>query len=286
MAKKRIGEILLERRLITPQQLEGALAYHRRTGHRVGTALVATGAITESTLCHALSEALGLPEVDIARTSPDWGALRTLDVRFCETHDLLPYALQEHRGRNVLKVAMADPLNLPAIEEIEFTTGAKVVPSIAALSAVRTAIDYHYRRRSAEPVLTEEEEESGVMTLVRPGGEAVRVTTSTEMQAVRGGLTDGTPVLTGREIPAEGRRDVTSRTALAELIRKRAEQRKRRRSGSKAVSDDLSYLTGGPAPDEADEMEKLEHRFWTLLRILAKKGVITKEEFLAELDED
>jgi hypothetical protein len=284
MAKKRLGEILLEKKIITQQQLETALAYHRRSGHRVGTSLVLTGAITEATLSHALSEALGLPAIDLKKTVPEWGALRLLDARFCETHDLIPIALDDHRGRKVLKVAMADPLNVPAVEEIEFTTGVKVVPAIAPLSTVRAAVQAHYRRRSQEPSLSEEEEASGVMTLVRPGGTEERIPTDTDALKVLAGVPEDAPVINGLEIPEDS--EVTARSALADLIQKRAEQRKRRRKGTKSVADDLSYLTGLSAPDEAEEIQRLEHRFWTLLRILAKKGLLTKEEFLSELDED
>jgi hypothetical protein len=288
MVKKRIGEILLEKRVITPKQLEAALAHHRRTGNRVGTSLVATGAISEATLCHALSEALRIPEIDLRKVAPEWAALRAVTLRFCETHDVLPISLDETRSRKVLQVAMADPLNLPVAEELGFTTGFKVIANIATLSGIRTAIDYYYRKKSREPQLSEEEEASGVMTLVRPGGGEVRVTTSTEMPAVRGALTDETPVVTGRIIESETRKqEVTSRSALADLIQQRAEQRKRRRKGiTSSVTDDLSYLTGTEVPNELDETEELERRFWALLRLLAKKGLISKEEFLSELDEE
>ncbi len=80
--------------------------------------------------------------------------------------------------------------------------------------------------------------------------------------------------------------EVTERTALADLIKKREQQRAQRRasakSGLEGVAKDLAYLFG--AGEESD-IEKLERKFWALMRLMARKGLITKEEFLEELDE-
>jgi len=70
---------------------------------------------------------------------------------------------------------------------------------------------------------------------------------------------------------------------LAELIREQAAQRKIKRSKATQVEDDLSYLFGVKTSSVNDQIEELESRFWALLRIMAKKGLITRDEFLREL---
>ncbi|MFY0581901.1 hypothetical protein ACN28S_53330 [Cystobacter fuscus] len=105
---------------------------------------MAQGAITEKTLAHALSEALGVPVMDLLGRVPDGNALHLLRARFCEQHDVFPISLQNVGGRHVLVVAMADPLDSAALQEMEFTTGMKVSPRVAPLSAVRACIQRYY----------------------------------------------------------------------------------------------------------------------------------------------
>src|SRR6187431_2673143 len=145
MARKRIGELLLERGAISTAQLDAALLAQQRTRQRLGATLVAQGAITEKTLAHALSEALGVPVMDLTGRAPDSSTLHLLRARFCEQHDLFPISVENVGGRRVLVVAMADPLDTAALQEMEFTTGMKVSPRVAPLSAVRACIqrDYH-----------------------------------------------------------------------------------------------------------------------------------------------
>src|SRR5688572_5770428 len=99
MARKRIGELLLERGAITVQQLEEALAHHRQTRQRLGAALIQKGFLTEEQLVKVLSEALGISPVDLRAITPDWSAIHMVRARFCETHDLFPYAVTNQRGR-------------------------------------------------------------------------------------------------------------------------------------------------------------------------------------------
>jgi len=278
MARKRIGELLLERGIITREQLEAGLAHHRATKQRLGVALIQKGAIREEQLAQVLGEALGIPVVDLRTAQVDWSAVHMLRARFCETHDLFPYALEVTRGRKQLVVAMSDPLNLPAIEEIEFTTGLKVSPRMAPLSAVRAAILRYYHK------VNPDDSPPGTMTLIQRGGGVRVVATGTVAQPE-----EDEEIIVGEELaPSE----VTERTALAELIARREEQRRQRRrqtggaAASKSVAAaarDLDYLFGLHQEDSGTEA--LERKFWALMRIMARKGLITRDEFLKELDD-
>jgi hypothetical protein len=283
MERKRIGEILLQRGAISPVQLEEGLKAQRQTQQRLGATLVAQGAITEATLVQALSEALGLPVVDLTTVTPDWAAIHLVRARFCEQHELFPFALESRGGRRHLVVAMTDPLLGPALEEIEFTTGLKVSPRVAARSAVRAAILRYYHK--AAP------------TAARPappaGKEAPRAAQARPPVPSRPAPAppDDEEVIVGEELSAA---DKTQRTRLADLITEREQQRRKKGTkaparpapGGSGVLDDLDYLIGGGGlRDEPDRIEELERKFWALMRIMARKGLLTNEEFTRELDD-
>lgn len=294
MARKRLGELLLERKLISPPQLDQALAYQRQTGHRLGAALVALGFVSEGQLCEALATALGLRAVAMPPAELDWTALHSLRSRFCEANDLFPVSIEgKESARKTITVAMADPLNIPAIEEIEFTTGFKVLPVIAPISGIRAAIRKYYLKDAGSP------QPADRMTVVRAGG-AEQVVPNVAPRPIaparpptlparpapppRTRTEDDLPLLEGSEVQ-ELPREVTERTSLAELIRDRAEKRKKRRPvpEAKSVDDDLNYLFGMKTESPADELAKLESKFWALLRLMAKKGLISREEFIREI---
>jgi Type II secretion system (T2SS), protein E, N-terminal domain len=271
MARKRIGELLLERGAITAAQLEAALQAQQRTHQRLGAALVSLGAITEKTLAHALSEALGVPVIDLAARAPDWGAIHLLRSRFCEQHDLFPVALESVGGRRLLVVAMADPLDAAGLQEMEFTTGLKVSPRVAPLSAVRTAIQrYYHRPPPTAPAPTQAPE---------PIPDALE--------------DDVEEIIVGEELPPG---ETTRRVSLEQLIQEREQQRRRKRGqarpagsrpGSGDVSAELDSLFGDSGSTEpVDRVEELERKFWALMRIMARKGLLTNEEFTRELDDE
>lgn len=276
MARKRLGELLLERRIITSAQLEQALHYQRQTGHRLGAALLALGFLTETQLCDALALALEIRAVATLPTEPDWTALHSLRRRFCETNDLFPLAIEARdAARKTLVVAMADPLNLAAIEEIEFTTGFKAVSVIAPLSGIRAAIRQHYGKEPAtqppsRPVATEP---SALSSRAGAPGAAPEQRSSPAGQL---------PVLAATK-PLQPP-DERERAALAQLINDRAAKRRRSKPAEMSpVDEDLAYLFGMKTETPDDELAKLETKFWALLRIMARKGLITREEFLHEL---
>ena len=274
MARKKLGQILIERGIIDEDQLNSALAYQRHWGHRLGAALLAKGFVTEGTLCKVLGEELGIPVVDLADLEPDWTALKLVEGSFCERHELLPLRLERSRARKVLTVAMGDPLNLAAIEEIEFTTGARVRPVLAPLSQIHSAIRrYYYRIQTQIKRVPEGPARPGSggdeMIVVRPGGGEEKVQTDTE------------PTPVSDEDVIELTDEVTQRTEVAELVRQRAAIR--RSAKRSQIKDDLDFLYGVHT-QESDRLEELERRFWRLMRLLAKKGLLTKEEFLKEIE--
>lgn len=116
------------------------------------------------------------------------------------------------------------------------------------------------------------------MTLVQRGGESRVIDTNpgTPASAVED---DEPAVVVGKELPPEP--PPQDARSLEKLIVHRAAASAKKKDG---VAKDLEYLFG--EQHEPDEVEKLERKFWALMRIMARKGLITKDEFREELDED
>jgi hypothetical protein len=289
MARKRIGEILLERGAITPEQLDAGLKAQRQTQQRLGATLVSLGAITEPMLVQALSDALEIPVVDLRTVTVDWAAVHLVRARFCEKHEVFPYALESVGGRRQLVVAMTDPLNPSAVEEIEFTTGLKVSRRVAALSGVRAAImRYYHKATSGAAASPARPVPSALPSTARGSAQRPAIPAASARPHA---ADDDEEVIIGEEV---GPGETTDRTTLAELIRKREEQRRQRRgqaeaksraAGGSDVLDDLDSLLGGGLREEPDRVEELERKFWALMRIMARKGMLTNEEFTRELDD-
>ena len=247
MARKRIGELLLERGTISKEQLEAGLAAQKRTRQRLGVTLIQQGVLSEIQLAQSLAQSLELATVDLNQVQVDWSAVHMLRARFCETHELFPFAIDgKGTASKRLLVAMSDPLNQPASEEIEFTTGLMVTPYVSTHSQVRGAILRYYHKASAAeaaararppPVEVEEEE---------------------------------APMIVGEEIISQ-----LNAVPAATAPKKKGD----------SVARDLDFLFG-ERPDDETDVEKLERRFWALLRILQRKGLMTRDEFLAELDRE
>lgn len=287
--KKRLGEILLERGLIDVDQLNSALAHQRQWGMRLGTALVAKGFIAEGVLTRVLAESLGIPMVDLARIVVDQKALHLVPRRIAEQYDVFPISVREQgKGRRLLLLAMADPLNATAIDEIGFTTDTIVKPAIAQISSLEQAIRrFYYGEHVAVAPLAmtrkgsaDLHDDSGDMTILTGHGEERVVNSRGGEQPVLQ-LTD--EVTNSRPSPAERPAyedaqplpsDYTGlSTGVFQMPTMSAE-------GMPVASADIVSVT---RPADLEDLEALEKKFWALMRILARRGLVTKEEFLAEL---
>jgi hypothetical protein len=165
--KKRLGELLLEKRLIDVDQLSAALAHQRQWGVRLGVSLVAMGFIAEGTLVQALADGLGLPLVDLSKVVVDKKALALVPDRVCEASEVFPIAVRELTGgRSTLLLAMADPQNTAAIDEVAFLSDCIVKTAIAPTSSIEQAIQRHLRGRRVEiaPISFEKRAVAAVVT--------------------------------------------------------------------------------------------------------------------------
>jgi type IV pilus assembly protein PilB len=150
---KRLGELLVEAGLINAVQLQEALRYQRMMGGRMGGAMVSLGYITEDVLIDFLAHKTGVPRVDVGHTEIDLEVLRRIPRRLAEQLTVLPVAFKEPKS---LVLAMADPLDLNAIDSARFASGLGIEPVVAAHSALKAAIADQYRRLEKAPATTVE----------------------------------------------------------------------------------------------------------------------------------
>src|SRR5262245_17004826 len=138
---KRLGDLLIEAKLITPQDLADAIAQQRRTGELLGATLVRMGLVGEDTMVRQVQQQLGLPLVDLAEVTADEQALALVREDLARKYVALPIEIE---GRSSLTVAMADPLNVAALEDLRFHSGMFIKPVLAIPSAINEAIERYY----------------------------------------------------------------------------------------------------------------------------------------------
>ncbi len=142
----RLGEILLREGLITQDQLKKALLEQKNTGMRLGYTLVKLGLVEETEISKMLARQYRMPAVDLARFEVDAKILKLLPGDVAVKHTVLPL---KREGRT-LTVAIADPNNVTAIEDIKFITRCDVFPVIAGEYTLRNAIERYYQQSDAQ----------------------------------------------------------------------------------------------------------------------------------------
>src|SRR3989441_1987200 len=133
---KQLGQILIELGFITPEQLETALEEHRKTPKSLGRVLIDLGMIKEADLVRALAEQVGLEFVDLNEFPIDATATVLLPEALSRRYRAIP--IGERDGR--LLVAMSDPANVYALDDIRTITGRDVQPVVATANDVEEAI--------------------------------------------------------------------------------------------------------------------------------------------------
>jgi type IV pilus assembly protein PilB len=141
----RLGELLVAEGYISQQQLQDALREHRRSKERLGSVLARKGLVSEDQLVEILSSEHGLPSVTIEDHSIDPATLALIPQHIARKYDVLPLG----RMANGITLAMADPTNVVAMDEIAAMTRLSVLPVVASGQAIRAAIERYYQRESA-----------------------------------------------------------------------------------------------------------------------------------------
>ncbi len=141
---KRIGDILVERGLVTQKELEQALAHQQAHGGLLGQILIELGFVTEEEVALALTAQYGFPYLPLDNYEIDDGITQLIPEHVARQYFLIPI----DRMGNALTVAMADPSNVQAIEDIEMLTNCVIQTFVSTPSDIQKAIDRYYKRNA------------------------------------------------------------------------------------------------------------------------------------------
>jgi type IV pilus assembly protein PilB len=158
VGSNRLGEMLVKSKLITEEQLKKALSQQSTGGGRLGSNLVKLGYISEEDITSFLSKQFGVPSINLAHFEIDASVIKLVPAETAQKHMVIPI----NRKGNALTVAMADPSNVFAIDDIRFLCGFKVEPVVAAESSIRNAINKHYDSAGAVQEIMKNFEDPGV----------------------------------------------------------------------------------------------------------------------------
>ncbi|MBU4310815.1 type II secretion system ATPase GspE [bacterium] len=156
MEKKKLGEILVEKGVITSAQLTQVLAEQKRTGERLGRILVNLGFITERELIKFLGAQMDIPPINLDNYLIDPQIIDLVPQSLARRYILIPV----FKSEDTLTLAMADPLNVFAIDDLHVRTKCRITPAVASETDILRAIDQYYGiSESMEEVIKEASEE-------------------------------------------------------------------------------------------------------------------------------
>ncbi|MBN2381774.1 type IV-A pilus assembly ATPase PilB [bacterium] len=136
----RLGEMLVTAKLVTKEQLEQALQMQKKQGGRLGSNLVQLGFIEEEELTEFLSEQYGVPSINLSHFDIDPAVLKLVPADVAKKYLLIPL----NRTGATLTIAMADPSNVFAMDDIKFLTGYHVEPVVASEASIKTSLGKYY----------------------------------------------------------------------------------------------------------------------------------------------
>lgn len=193
---KRLGDLLLEAGMITLEQLEKVLKLQKTTGKKVGQLFIDENIVTERQIIEVLEFQLGIPHMDLNKYFIDPNLIKLIPAKLAKRHTLIAIK----KEKNKLVIAMADPLNILAIDDVRITTGLEVDVVIGTRQQIKGIIDKYYDgKEHAEKAIEDfanerqiEISEEEVMSVAEDINNApvVRLVNSIITQAVNMGASD------------------------------------------------------------------------------------------------
>ena len=141
----RLGELLTKASLITPDQLKEALKLQKETGGKLGETLIKLGFVAEEDITECLSQQFGVPSINLAHFEIDSAVIKLIPADVARKYNILPV----NKTGATITIAMADPTNVFAMDDIKFMTGYNVEPVVASELGIKAAIDNYYGTTSS-----------------------------------------------------------------------------------------------------------------------------------------
>src|ERR1019366_1293175 len=141
----KLGDLLVKSKLITNEQLQEALKEVQSSGMKLGEALVKLRFITEDDITETLSAQFGVPSINLSHFEIDPAVLKLVAADVARKYNILPV----NKTGATITIAMADPTNVFAMDDIKFMTGYNVEPVVASELGIKSAIDNYYGTTSS-----------------------------------------------------------------------------------------------------------------------------------------
>lgn len=152
--KLRLGDVLVNSGIVSAEDLQRGLELHKGSGRKLGETLVDEGITTEENIAKALSSQLGYEMVDLQElTIPD-EILNLVPANILKKHVILPFEYSAN-GMNIIRVAMADPMNMAAMDDVNIITNLQVEPVVATSQGVMLALDRYFGQSEVNSALEE-----------------------------------------------------------------------------------------------------------------------------------
>jgi len=200
----RLGELLTKAGLISQEQLKESLRVQKETGGKLGETLIKLGFVSEEDITECLSQQFGVPSINLAHFEIDPSVIKLIPADVARKYNILPV----NKTGATITIAMADPTNVFAMDDIKFMTGYNVEPVVASELGIKAAIDNYYgstsslelkkvmedlqSSESADLEVLEEEEELDVEALTEGAEEApvVKLVNLILTDAIKRGASD------------------------------------------------------------------------------------------------
>jgi type IV pilus assembly protein PilB len=141
----RLGELLTKASLISQDQLKEALRVQKETGGKLGETLIKLGFVSEEDITECLSQQFGVPSINLQHFEIDAAVIKLIPGDVARKYNILPV----NKTGATITIAMADPTNVFAMDDIKFMTGYNVEPVVASELGIKAAIDNYYGTTSA-----------------------------------------------------------------------------------------------------------------------------------------
>jgi len=141
IVNKQLGELLVERGIITQKQVEKALAVQKEKGGLIGEVLTELGFVKEEEIAQALTAQYGFPYLPLGNYDINTEVLNLVPGRVARQYLLIPI----DKVSNNLTIAMSNPLNIQAVEDIELLTGCSIQTFVTTSSDIKKAIEKYYK---------------------------------------------------------------------------------------------------------------------------------------------
>src|SRR5436190_17435888 len=176
----KLGELLLKENMVTPQQLQEALAHQKMNGGKLGKAFVSPGFVSEEDITECLSQQYGMPSINLQHFEIDPSVIKLISGDVVRKYNILPV----NKTGATITIALADPTNVFAMDDIKFMTGYNVEPVVASETSLEEAIDKYYGSTRSLQLKQEGGSQSGGQSM---GSAGLKLGDSPSLKEMMGG---------------------------------------------------------------------------------------------------